>query len=1040
MPSVTLNTSLTSRLLTTLKGAASKGSSNAASALLGKSSNVSLTSTLRLGAKTYGNVISGMNSLASVINLSRNTLEKLGGLVDKMMVLAKRAMKPSTGAQTRGHLDREFRELIDKFDKIRDSADLGDKSYLTKDGLSELFKLVGLDSESSQTLSEVFDMFVTAPDDSTTSLASDNTKSKRPMRIPASAYSGVSHAVITTLQDVQTFNVGTGTFGAISSFAVNSASSVQGTNAADFNGDGINDIVTSNNDGTYSISIGNGDGTFKAGVSYNNVAGLNSTSQIDVGDYNNDGNTDIFFGTSQAVTREGALILGNGDGTFSSTPVHRVTENTTSMYGADINADGNRDFIAVGQGGTNTATVYLGNGTGSFTVSGTYNTGTTPMAAVVGDVTGDGVVDLLTVDYDSQQISIFTGTGAGTFNASPTTFGTTSKGNDISLGDFNGDGKNDIAVATDSGVNLLINNGTGTFASAVSYDFGTEYLDINTLDINNDGNLDIVANYFGGQATMLGNGDGTLAAKTVLSGSIADRQSTMVDLNNDDVPDILYRNSTSNYVGIRLAAMTTDTTSTPYNIGPGYFEDPTSARTGSILGVGAADLNGDGIVDLVSGNGSAVSIQLGNGDGTFASATNKSSSIGTVRDVAIADVNNDGRRDIISTSSTSTEVFLGNGNGTFATGVSYSLGGGTGGTDVRVLDVSGDGNADIISYVSGSMRVLVNNGNGTFKAATGTSAYAPSGFDLADVNEDNKLDIITADSSGSAISVMTGNGDGTFQTAVSHSASGNPADIVSRDFNGDGFADVAFATGGNTISVKMGNGNGTFKTAVSYSLGGMSASYQIEASDLDGDGIYDLAVFGTNADASGGQLSILKGSAGGTFSTLVTYSADTNDTTRSATIADVDGDGAPDLIQGGAQSLEVFQGYPLTEGTPFARSVPDFASIFDDERNIRGRPEAYLMFQDLKALRTQIDKNLKGIDRAVDVLGKNIQLVRATGLALLELSDQIKGDENAEQIASKLSLMIRSSAGNALSQAANLEPITVAALTLDLENLNSADD
>lgn len=121
---------------------------------------------------------------------------------------------------------------------------------------------------------------------------------------------------------------------------------------------------------------------------------------------------------------------------------------------------------------------------------------------------------------------------------------------------------------------------------------------------------------------------------------------------------------------------------------------------------------------------------------------------------------------------------------------------------------------------------------------------------------------------------------------------------------------------------------------------------------------------------------------------------------------------------------------PVSAYTPKTKSTKVYDSIFDATRSITNRADAYLMVEDLKALKGQIEHNISAYDGVVDVLGKNLTLIRETGLAFLDASSQITSFKDAEAAAQFIQDEVRKNASAALSQAENLEPMTVAALAL----------
>jgi hypothetical protein len=334
--------------------------------------------------------------------------------------------------------------------------------------------------------------------------------------------------------------------------------------------------------------------------------------------------------------------------------------------------------------------------------------------------------------------------------------------------------------------------------------------------------------------------------------------------------------------------------------------------------VAVADVNGDGKPDLlvanycVSSNNCAegsVGVLLGRGDGTFQPAVAYSSGGSTTASLAVADLNGDGKPDlVVASQSGSVGVLLGIGDGTFQPVVTYSAGGAVS-VSVAVADVNGDGKPDLLvanqcdtgvgNCKNPSVGVLLGTGDGTFQAATTYAAL--DGLDslaVADVNGDGKPDLlVTSGSNNNNIGVLLGNGNGTFQPVVAYSSGGEGAmSVAVADANGDGKPDLVV---GNTclinncafgsVGVLLGNGDGTFQPAVAYNSGG-SGAWSVAVADVNGDGIPDLVVvsyFYYTVD-------VLLGNGDGTFQTATTYGSGGIAPT-SVAVADLNGDGKPDI-------------------------------------------------------------------------------------------------------------------------------------------------
>jgi hypothetical protein len=297
--------------------------------------------------------------------------------------------------------------------------------------------------------------------------------------------------------------------------------------------------------------------------------------------------------------------------------------------------------------------------------------------------------------------------------------------------------------------------------------------------------------------------------------------------------------------------------------------------------------------------------------------------------LAVADVNGDGNLDVLVVDGDGgaagyVGVLLGNGDGTFGSAALYYAGGNQT-ASIAVADVNGDGKLDLVvtnTNGSNTIGVLLGNGDGTFQPAVTYSSGGgtPWSVAVADVNGDGKPDVLVANEcaanscSEGSVGVLLGNGDGTFRPAVMYSSGGpnffNPVSIAVADLNGDGKLDLVVTNACGTssdcsengsVGVLLGNGDGTFNPAVTFGSGGQGTD-SVTVADLNGDGKPDLVVAnlcssggGTCSYSEPGDVGVLMGNGDGTFQPVLVYSSG-GFGVESATVKDVNGDGKPDII------------------------------------------------------------------------------------------------------------------------------------------------
>jgi len=402
----------------------------------------------------------------------------------------------------------------------------------------------------------------------------------------------------------------------------------------DFNGDGTLDLLDTANNTTSSLSLGRGDGSFQTAQLYP-FALEGQYQNIAVADFNGDGIPDV---AAQGLTAGTiAVQFGAAHGVLTTKQTVTSVCSNTFTYGiaaGDVNGDGKADAVAVFGGGSGScdhmAAVLLGLGTGKFKKAVLYPTGAATSAQEVqiylADVTGDGKLDIVISNSDGS-ISVLVNKGNGTYAAPVviTSLDTlTQENNSLTFADFNGDGKMDIAVAANpartnnQAVYVLPGNGNGTFGSPITTNTGYYLESVAAGDFNNDGKQDLLVtttsngcSLQGAQSAYVylkGNGNGTftVGAQNCTFYSAAGAP-VAVDFNADGKLDAAIP------YGFRGQG--------PYNgvailqgNGNGSFTDNQLYYPGySVVSLGVADFNGDGMPDVAAlnaSNGNYVSILL----------------------------------------------------------------------------------------------------------------------------------------------------------------------------------------------------------------------------------------------------------------------------------------------------------------------------------------------------------------------------------------------------------------------------------------------
>ena len=522
--------------------------------------------------------------------------------------------------------------------------------------------------------------------------------------------------------------LGTGDGSLASAGALPVGFSPAGLAVADFNADGIQDLVVAEfGSDRFTLHLGHGDGTFGPAVAA--VGAIDAPVVIATGDFNEDGAPDVVVGARGLhFGLMGVFVyLGDGKGGFSA------SYGNAGLYGPDVhgialgdfNADGHVDIAASDQ--VLRTEIYLGRGNGLFDKSIYVGGGYDGSCVAAGEFNGDGRTDLaICVDQPDGRVLITLGLGDGTFGPQPRSplFGFS-----FSTGDFNCDGVRDVISAGGTGIAIAFGRGDGSFGPATTISISP--LGANSVAVGNfDGSSCddfAVSTGAGGYdiVVFLNRGDGTFLPG--VEGSVPGNPVSILaaDFNGDGITDLAVAAPDDNRISVRLG------------VGDGTFSFHHDSPATSPVFLAAGDFNGDGRQDLAVSRklDQAVSVLLSRGDGTFGPETDT----GMKGTVAIADFNADSIPDLAVAVFGDVAILPGRGDGSFAPPIHSVV---DGGEYAVAADFDGDGRIDLAATQQNAVQIFIGDGRGNLRG--GDRVWAgeyPYAFVADDFNGDGRLDI-----------------------------------------------------------------------------------------------------------------------------------------------------------------------------------------------------------------------------------------------------------------------------------------------------------
>jgi hypothetical protein len=598
---------------------------------------------------------------------------------------------------------------------------------------------------------------------------------------------------------------GSGGFAAPANFGV--GGSPRALTVADFNRDEKPDVATANSGGTVSVLLGDGAGNLSIPKNFNVAA---NAQFLKAGDFNNDNKPDL--AVSSQTTNGITVLLGDGAGEFAPASASFGVPNRTTL-GLDVgdfDKDGALDLAVVNSSGPPEVVIWKGDGAGRFSVLNTILAGFGARFVLASDFDADGQLDLFVTNADAYTVSVMRGTGGGGFAPQRRFAAGTQSPTYAAAGDVNGDGKPDVGVVNVLEVSLLVGDGAGGFASPEAFPVtNNSFVGAASLaegDYNSDGKVDLAVSLDNGIMALLNDGAGRFQPKFSgpVSTSTSNGSIVAADFNRDGRLDVAASGGAG---GNTVSAFLGD--------GAGGFtrQSVTQVET-SPMSLHVADFNNDGIDDLVTPTfgGNGASVLLGDGTGSF--TRRAVSGFGAqVRVISAGDFNGDGNADLVGQKPFSNPtfadvaIFLGDGAGNFGESPNgaYST---SGRPDALLVgDFNGDGRADLLVSVSTGINsttgvfLLAGNGAGALAPAARISELVATSLAQGDFNADGNTDI--AATAGDVVFVILGNGAGGFGQPSTFPVGRTPRKVVAADLNGDGRTDLATANASGDATVLL---------------------------------------------------------------------------------------------------------------------------------------------------------------------------------------------------------------------------------------------
>lgn len=583
--------------------------------------------------------------------------------------------------------------------------------------------------------------------------------------------------------------------------------------------------------------------------------GLGDIRDIDSGDLDGDGRTDVVLALDNPLPEHGdiGVVFGDPAGGFSAPDLIDIGADTRALELVDLDADGHLDLLAV-SAGSDALHALAGDGSGAFATPSVHACGEHPVALDVADLDLDGDLDAVVGLGVGSGLASFLGDGAGGFTG-PLVTAATGHISGVSLGDIDGDGLPDAFTAGSNGIGLAVWSGAGDGGFHTPLAIETSIPDAGLLlaDATGDGHLDLVhERTLGTQAVIVRPGDGAggfgAPIEQPLPGAIFGNLD-VADVTGDGHPDVI--------AGVHstacLAVVAGD--------GAGGFDPPVVYRAEASRVVHATHLDDDGHVDLVVGgyNGAVgpeditlelwLSRPLGGLDLPWSSEV---PGFGALNLFAPGDFDEDGHTDLLATCDDALVLLRGDGLGDVAPTPAWVPEGNDRPHGMAVGDMDNDGHLDAVvgASMANMLRVLRGDGAGGFALHDSEhTCKQPHTVQLADLDRDGLLDVLVASDIEACVARYRGVGGGRIDKAGELAVFSRALAVGDLDL--DGFPDAALAAGGNEILLLPGDGEGGFEHPSAVAASDTGVVFGVALADVNADGDLDLLASARDDDLPG---------------------------------------------------------------------------------------------------------------------------------------------------------------------------------------------